>query len=242
MTAAHLLLLVGVGVAVYLLASLAQAITGFGSALVAVPLLAFAVHPVTAVVATTAVSLLLTGWGYRRERDHADGPALRTLTLTGALGIPVGLVLLVVLDARVLQLVIAAVVLALVGLLATGRRVGDGAGTLRVAGGMSGALLSSTGMNGPPLVLALADRPPRVARATLQGVFCAQDLLAVAGFVLVGRFSVDAAVLVAAGAVAVPAGWWLGDHVFHRVPPERFRWLVLGGLTASALATVVVAL
>ena len=50
--------------AVFVLASAAQAVAGFGSALVAVPLLSLLVGPVPAVVATTAISLAMTRWRY----------------------------------------------------------------------------------------------------------------------------------------------------------------------------------
>ena len=89
------LLLVSAGLAIYVVASVAQAVTGFGSALVAVPLLAFVVDPVDAVVATTIVSCVLSGWSFRKEREHADGAAVRTLVVTGIVGIPIGIVLLV---------------------------------------------------------------------------------------------------------------------------------------------------
>lgn len=238
MTPPEWLVLAGTGLAVYALAAVAQAVTGFGSALVAVPLLAFVVDPTNAVVATTIVSGVLSAWSFRTERPYADGPALRTLVLSGAVGIPFGLFLLVVLGAGVLRLLIGSVVLVLVVLLAAGRRLPSGRGALRVAGTSSGALLSSTGLNGPPLVLVLAGHQPRVARATLQGVFAVQDLIAVAGFACLGRLSGTAAGLAVAGVVVVPLGWWIGDRLFHRLRPVHARWIVLAGLAVSGGLTV----
>lgn len=232
------LLLVSAGLAIYLLAAVAQGVTGFGSALVAVPLLAFVVDPVVAVVATTTVGCVLSGWSFRKERTHADGPAVRTLVISGVVGIPVGLLLLVALDGDALRIVIGVVVLLLVGLIAAGVRVPAGAGTQRIAGVTSGALLAATGMNGPPLVIVLSGRPQRVARATLQGVFAVQDLLAVAGFALVGQVSWRAAALALAGIVVVPVGWRIGDLVFHRLRPEHLRLIVLVGLAISGVVTI----
>ena len=51
------------------LAAMVQAVTGFGFALLVVPLLAVAVSPVPAVVATTALSLVVSGAIAGVDRD-----------------------------------------------------------------------------------------------------------------------------------------------------------------------------
>lgn len=230
----ELLLLAGLSVGVFVLAALAQAATGFGSALVAVPLLALAVDPVPAVVATTCVGLVLTAGAWRREREHADHGRARTLTLAGVVGMPLGLLALAVLDEATLGSLIAVVLLLLVAALALGLRLGTGPGTLLASGVVSGSLLTSTGMNGPSLMMALQDLPPRRYRATLQAVFCGQDLVAVVAFAVLGYFSTEVALLTAAGVVGLPLGWLLGDHLFNRIPAEGFRWVILAGLTVTA--------
>ncbi|WP_310962535.1 sulfite exporter TauE/SafE family protein [Nocardioides terrisoli] len=236
-----LLPLLATGLVAFGLAAVAQAVTGFGSALVSVPLLTLVVHPAEAVVAATLLGLVLAGWGASRERAHADRPRAGRLVLTGALGIPIGLALLLVLDERVLQLVIGSTVLVLVALLAAGLRIRSTSTTLTVAGLTSGALLTSTGMNGPPLVMVLRGLSPRTSRATLQVVFCVQDAVAVVGFGVVGRLTAPTLALAAAGALAVPVGWRIGDGLFHRLPARALHWLVLGGLAASGCAAVLAA-
>lgn len=231
------LLLGAVAACVFVVAALAQAVTGFGSALVAVPLLVLVADPVTAVVAATLVSLVLTAGAGWRERAHVEVPVARTLTLTGLVGMPVGLLLLALADAALLSAWIAGVLLVAVLLVARGVRVGPR--TVPVAGLASGVLLTSTGMNGPPLVMALLDREPQAYRATLQAVFAAQDLAAVAAFVVLGHLGSQAVVLAAGGVVGLPLGWWLGDLVFARVPAARLRPLVLGGLLVTAASMLV---
>ena len=235
-----LLLLVAVAAGVFMLAAIAQAVTGFGSALVAVPLLTLVVHPVSAVVAATAVSLVLTTGAAWREREHLEAASVRVLTVAGIAGMPLGLVLLAVADESGLQGWIAASMLVMVLLVAAGVRVGTRG--LRVAGVVSGALLTSTGMNGPPLVMALMDREPRRYRATLQAVFAVQDVAAVAAFAVLGYVDADVALLTAAGVVGIPLGWRLGDAVFHRIPAARLRPIVLGGLVLTATSVLVTAL
>ncbi len=238
------LVLIGVGLAVFVLAGIAQSVSGIGAALVSVPLVTLVVDPVSGVVAATAVSLFMAGQASVRERDHVDRPAAGRLLLAGTLGMPVGLWLLVALPETALTVLMAvtvAVALVLVG----GRvRVGGGAVTTWFCGALSGTLLTSTAMNGPPLVLALHNLglPPRKFRATVQVVFAGHDLLAVAGFLVVGQFSPAAFWLTVGGVVGSTAGWALGDRLFHRLSLELFRRVLLAGLSASALTLLASAL
>jgi len=124
----------------------------------------------------------------------------------------------------------------MVALLATGLRV-DGRG-LPLAGVVSGGLLTSTGMNGPPLVTALVDREPRRYRATLQAVFAGQDAVAVVAFAALGHIDADVLMLALGGVAGLPLGWRVGDAIFDRVSPERLRPLVIGTLVASAVAVL----
>lgn len=234
---AELLLLAGLSALICIVAALAQAVTGFGSALVAVPLLAMVSQPVAAVVAATAVSGVLASGAAWRERSHVDGQAARSLIVFGVAGMPAGLVVLVLVDEERLRIVIAAVMLVLVALMAGAVRVGTRA--TRVAGVASGVLLTATGMNGPPLVLALVDRPAERYRATLQTVFAVQDLVALMAFAALGHVNQEVAVLVLGGVVGLPLGWCLGDAAFRRIAAARLRPLVLGVIVVPAAWTIV---
>lgn len=235
-----MLALIGIALLVFVIAALVQAVTGFGSVLAAVPGLLLVTDPARAVVVATLVSLVLTTGVALRERDHVDRRDSMLLTLTGILGMPVGLMLLGIADERLLSAGIAAVMLVLVLLVARGPRIGRRG--LPIVGIVSGALLTSTGMNGPPLVMALVDREPRRYRATLQAVFAGQDLVAVAAFAVLGHVDAKVLVLSLGGVAGLPIGWRVGEAIFKRVSPARLRPLVIGTLAVSAAAVFVGAL
>lgn len=224
--------------AIAALAAFAQSVSGFGSALVAVPLLSVLAGPRTAVVTITALSIAMTALATARERRHVQWRVAGTLAATGLVGMPVGLVLLTSLGARALTLVIAALVLVVTVMLARGWSPRPGPWARRSAGVLSGAMLTSTGMNGPPLVATLQALGLRAAafRATLQAVFCVQDVAAVVGFVAIGQVDRTVLVAVAAGLPGLPLGWLLGDRVFTRIDQDVFRRVVLGMLVVSAVA------
>lgn len=228
----------------FLLAGFAQSVSGFGAALVAVPILAWSTGPVEAVVVVTAVSLGLTGWASVRERAHVDLAAVRLMTVGGIVGMPLGLVLLAWADERALRGLMAAVVLVALVLVVGKVRVPVGRASGRLYGVLSGTLLTSTGMNGPPLVLGLHARlpEPRRFRATLQVVLAGQDLAALTGFALVGRLHASTLTAAAVGLLCCLVGWLLGDRVFHRVRPDVFHRVIAVGLAASAVLLIAGAL
>lgn len=235
-----LAVLAAVAAAVFLLAATAQAVTGFGFALVAVPLLALVTDPVTAVVATTAVSLAFTGVVGFRERAHVDRPTAIRFIAAGLIGMPLGLVALSRLDERYSTILIALGVLLCAGLLWSGVALPTGRWLQWGTGVLSGALLTSTGMNGPPVVLMMqaVSPAPRRFRATLQVIFFGQDAAAVAAFAVLGYLDPAVAAAVVAGAFGVPAGWWLGDRLFALLPPAQFRFLVLGTIATTAVVSL----
>lgn len=238
-----LLLDVVVVAAVCALASSVQAVTGFGSALVAVPLLSIVVEPVDAVIVVTMVGLGMTTYAAQRERAHILAAPAKRMIIGGLLGMPLGLLALIRLEVEVLRIVIAVVIVVLVVALALRVRLGSGGRSHWGAGVVSGALLTSTGLNGPPLVLTMQSMEvsPAESRGTLQRVFQGQDLAAVLAFIAVGRVDPVILLLAVTGMVGVPLGWALGDRLFGRISPEVFRTLVLVTLLLSAGASVVLA-
>lgn len=233
--------LVLIGLGVFTVASAAQAATGFGYALVAVPIFALAVDTRTAVVATTALGFFLTaGTGYR-ERSHVQVPTARRALGFSLVGMPLGLVLLVKLDGRWLSLIIGLTVLMLVFLIWRRVSLPRGVGVERGAGMTSGVLLTATGMNGPPLALALQalNYPAREFRATMQAVFVGQDLIAVIAFAVLGFLNLEVAAVVLGGLAGIPVGWLVGDRLMRKMSEQQFRTGVLLVLVATAIVTLV---
>lgn len=222
----------------------AQAITGFGFALVGVPLLALALDAHTAVIAVTAVDLVLTAMVTVREWSHIRWRSVLVVTSASLVGVPVGLYVLATFDERPLNTVIAVVVLGFAALIAFDVKLARGPRTEAAAGMSSGVLLACTGMNGPPLVAAFQAMGlrPRVFRATLQAAFTAQAIMVVTGFVVTDQFTGQSLTVAITALPALVIGWIVGDKVFHRLAGPQFRRLVLGTLLASGGLTLFTAI
>jgi uncharacterized membrane protein YfcA len=234
--------LIGVA-AVCAFSAFAQIITGFGFALVGIPLVAALTDAVTAVVAVTVLSTALTAGAAAHQRHLVDWRATRVVTATAVVGLPIGLLAVRTVETRWLDVLIGAVVLFFAVALARGLQI-RGRGVTPSAGILSGALLTSTGMNGPPVVVAFQNQgmEPARFRATLQAVFSIQGGLAVAGFALAGVIGNSVWPVAGAGAPAMLIGWWLGHRVADHVNKTYFRRIVLCMLAATGCASLLTGL
>lgn len=222
-------------------AAYAQAVSGFGFALLAVPLAMPLVGVQEAIATATLLGFILTFSASVKLRSQVAWKPVMTVSAAAIVGMPLGLLILQWADPHYLALGIGCVVLLTVVVLAWGKlgQLGSRGGVLG-AGFVSGALLSSTGMNGPPLVLAFQSlkMSPQQFRASLQATFTIADVFVLIGFVLVGALSWPITFQTLAAAPALALGWWLGDKTFHRLPPKTFRTVVLVLLGISGCSAI----
>lgn len=225
---------------IVLLAAATQATTGFGFALVAVPLLALATDARTAIVTVSLIGMVLTVMIALRERAHVRWRPVAGLLAATALGMPVGLLVLAVAPERVLGGLIAIVVLGCTAMVWRGVRLGTGRGTVAGAGLVAGVLATATGVNGPPVVAAFRGMgfDPRTFRASLAAFFVGSGVVGLVGFGMTGQIHGAAIALAAAGVPGVAFGWWAGNWAFARMDQNRFRRIVLYALIVASIVTL----
>lgn len=162
-----------------------QGAVGFGSNLVAAPLLVlidvdFVPGPVA------LISLLLNV--LVRGREPADHDRRVRLALGGLVpGVLLAGGLLSVLPDRELSLLFAALVLVAVVLTVAGREVRPGPASLLGAGVLSGFMGTISGIGGPPMALVYQRASGPVLRATLAYFFLVGGVITAATLVFVGR-------------------------------------------------------
>jgi uncharacterized protein len=233
-------------------ASAAQAVAGFGSALLAVPLLSALSDAPTAVVGTALASLVPTAVNTLRDRRYVRWPLVGLLLATAVTGMPFGLLVLRRTPERGLSLLVAGVVAVATLLvwrpsrlaaLVVAKRASSRGSLLAVSviGVVTGVLTTATGTNGPPLVTTLRamDLPPRALRATLAAVFVGTGLVGAAGFVLAGAVTHRIGVLALAAVPASVLGWLGGDRIFVRLDRAAFQRVLLGALATACCVAIV---
>lgn len=227
-----------------LIAAIVQNSAGFGFALMCVPLMAIVVDTHDAVIISTILGLGSSTTQAWVGRAHTDRPIARRMTLAALAGMPLGFLVFVLVEERVLKIVVGVCVLVIVVLLArridlrhVGPRFDVGAGVI------SGVLATSVSTNGPPLVFALQARhvSPTVFRPTINTVFAVSAVVSLAGFVIAGKVTRDALVGVAVALPALAVGIWLGLRLRPHLEGERFRIVVLVLLAAAGTSAVVAA-
>lgn len=222
------------------LAGLVRGFSGFGGAMVFMPIASLAYEPKLAAVwllaADTIASLSMLPDAVRRCVWREVLP----LAAGAICAIPFGVYLLVVADADVIRWVICIVILVVVALMARGwryeRRLGPAAtlGTGLLAG-LSGG---TTGLSGPPVVLLWLGGQGNAAtvRANLVTFFFITAMAMVASYWWKGLFT--AASL--SGAVLLVAAYWLplwiGSRLFQRSSESQFRIAALALCAFAALA------
>ena len=238
-----LAVLLGVA-AVFVLAAAAQAASGFGFSLLAVPLLSFLVDAKTGVVGSAVVGLGLVAVMAARDHGHVDRRAVRRTLTAAVVGMPLGLLVIGHVDDATLRTLIAVVVLSFTVLLWRGLMLRDRPFTDAGAGLISGVLSTSTGTSGPPLVIAFHGKglAPTAFRATLAMTFLIQGAVSLGGFAVTGHVTRDALVVAAIGVPGTALGWMTGQRLFDRLDHERFRVVVLAMLACSGLVTLISAL
>jgi uncharacterized membrane protein YfcA len=226
---------------VVLFAGAVQLTTGFGFALAAVPLMALAIDPHDAVIITLALATFSNGYQAWEGRTAGDRPVALRMLAGAALGLPIGLWVFVVADPAVLRLGIGIAVIGAVVALARGVDLREASAALDVAGGVvSGALTTSVGTNGPPLVFVLQARDfsPNRFRATITRVFFVLDIGSIIVFGVAGEINRG---IVEAVAVALPAllvGAVVGVRIRSRLDPARFRRTVMVLLVLAAVSAI----
>ena len=229
-----------------LLAGTVTGLTGFGLALISTPLLLFVYEPKTVVVLTAFFSVFINiavVWDSWRE---ARRPLALALFLPSAVGVVVGAEVLRVVDPVYIRLAVGAVVVLSAVILLRDVRL-PGAQTRwgpLVAGSASGALSTSTGLAGPPIVLLLASRglPKEEFRSTSALYFLAMSVVGVLaltwrGLVEGGEISLSL-ILVPAAIV----GKVVGTALLKKVSEKAFRAFSLGVVILTGALGVATAL
>ncbi len=148
-----------------LAAGLVRGFTGFGTAMIYLPLAAQVLSPVQAVVTLIAMDILGPIPNLPRAWRDADRPDLFRLMAGVAIGLPVGLYFLTASEPEVYRTVVSSLSLFLVVALVLGFRYAralSNKGVLSV-GVLGGVLGGFTGMPGPPVILTYLAGPHAVS-------------------------------------------------------------------------------
>lgn len=207
-----------------------QTLSGFGFALMVMPVLTVALG-----IRTAAPLVALLGWSLYllnglRLRHHVNWGVLGRLLAAAVLGLPFGFILLTRVPERWTTAGLGGVILAY---LAYSLRKAEAPArppgwSLYLAGFLGGALGGAYNTYGPPVIIYghLAGWSKDAFRATLQGFFLVSATLVVVGHVFAGHVNGNLLALYAASLPALWAGFLVGRALDAHFAPTAFRVLV----------------
>ena len=216
--------------------------TGWGGAMVAMPVLTILYGPVIALVIMAIGAMLLTAHLFPAAARQADWKRMTPILIAMAICVPIGNFFLFYLEPQLVRQIIGWLIAGASLLILSGWRYKgpQGIGASATTGMISGVINGFIGLGGPPLVIYMLalNQPATIQRANIL-VFMAITSIVVLGSTFIGGgVTMEAGIL---GALAAPfqwAGGWLGAKLFFKLPAEVFKkfslaaLIVLGGFVA----------
>jgi uncharacterized membrane protein YfcA len=219
---------------VIFLSSSIQSMTGFGFAVLAMPLLVLLQDPHEAVGTSMVLSTLCVVFMWWRTRKHERLRINGTLFTAAIIGVPIGLAGLAWVDPDLLKFAVGVVTVSIAAMSLIGAMRGRRGSTCEqgatwtrstwIAGFVSGFLTGSISMPGPAVVALLSGRAVEKSayRSTLMAYFIL--IYPSALIAMIGTRLVSVSTLVSSGTY-VPAlliGMWVGDAMHEKSSQSMF--------------------
>lgn len=213
------------------LAALLQTTSGFGFALIAMPLVALVIGVKAAAPLVALVGFTLYAVNLVRYRRSVERRVLLPLAVAAALGVPLGVWALGNLDEDIVKSVLGVLLIAYVLYSLWRPQTAPLRSDLWAwpAGFLAGVLGGAFNTPGPPVIVYgnLRQWSRNLFRSTLQALFLFSSSLVILSHIAAGNLT---AATIPTYLLLVPAillGVWAGSTIDRRISNERFRGLVL---------------
>jgi uncharacterized protein len=211
-----------------LLAAFTQGITGFGFALIAVPLLSLFIPQLKNITPIIVIYSLITNIIIvYRSRHYIDLKKVIPLIFFGIVATPLGLFILIYANVRILKLAIGLIIIitAFAMLKNFKIKIKNQNIAYGIVGVLSGLLNGSAGLSGPPVVLFLANQntDKDVFRANLTSYGIATNIFAIILYILKGIIKTSTLHFTILYLPALIIGVSIGIIVSSRIKEGTFR-------------------
>ncbi|UUZ91574.1 sulfite exporter TauE/SafE family protein [Paenibacillus sp. P25] len=231
------------GLLIIFLASFVQGVTGFGFALIAVPLLSKIIPLQMVVPIVVLFSFFSNIMILLRVKPYIDLRKMKLLLFSSLIAAPLGTYLLMVVSSNVLKIIIGLIIIVFAFLLIKGykfpiRNVSMG---IIPVGFASGLLNGSISFSGPPVVLFLSNQgvEKNGFRANLTAYAFILNIVTIGSYLLGGLINKEVIHYTCWFIFAMILGVLLGDRVVNKINESQFRKITLLLIIFSGAWTVV---
>ncbi len=223
-------------------AGLARGFSGFGSALIFMPLASAVIgaqiaSPLLLIVEMIAAASLVPG-----TMRIANRREVMLMAIGSLIGVPLGTLFLIHADPLAVRWLIVALIVPLLILMMAGWRYPrpPTAPMTTLVGALAGFFGGVAQVGGPPIVLYwLRDATAAaVIRASVILYFAVADIIILVSYLFGGLFTATVIGLVLAVGPAFALGLWLGAHAFGFASEATFRRVCYALIAASALVSL----
>jgi uncharacterized membrane protein YfcA len=228
---------------IVVIAAFIRAISGFGFALVATPLMTLVIDPKNAVIISFLLGMAAGLMVLSQVRRHVDTRKVFYLGLGAVPGIVLGTYVLISLSSNTIKLWIAIVVLVSTIPMLLGRSIHfthDKIGCL-CTGMVGGVLSASTSMGGPPVVLYLLNQglPKEKFVATITTYFMVTGVVSLISLSIAGVMTGEALMYAVLMLPVTYLGSYLGVRVLPLINARLFKIMTTGIVIVTALIVII---
>lgn len=224
------------------IAGTARGFSGFGGALIFVPLASTAIGPRLASALLLVIDGLLTVGMLPNAFRNANRREVFTMASGALVGVPLGTALLALAPTLVVRWTICCIVLLLLAFLISGWRYHGRPKTgLTVGvGGLAGLFGGAAQMSGPPVVAYWLGGafPPLTVRANLVLYFAVSSVISATSYLLAGLLTLQVLALACVTGPAYGFGLFAGSKLFGLASEKTFRWICFGLIACAALISL----
>ncbi|HHD57509.1 MAG TPA: sulfite exporter TauE/SafE family protein [Desulfobulbaceae bacterium] len=215
---------------IFFVAGFVQGLTGFGSALVAIPLLSLILDIKAAVPLCILNGLIITMYLALHLRQHLDRTKILPLVVGSIPGVVVGATLLQRVDSGIIRFCIGVLLISysLYNLFVRPRSPGLSRAWGYAAGFLTGAIGAAFSAGGPPAIIytTLAGWKKEEIRATLSGFFVANGIVTAVVHVVTGVSTVATVQIFLVTAPFVLLGTVAGSHVTGKINQQTYLRII----------------
>ncbi len=223
-------------------ASVVRGFTGFGLALVAVPLIQFLMPVTDTAVFIAMVNFVFSLLYYRRSSRVISGQPLGAMALWTGVGVAAGTLILKFVNPAYIQLGWGVLIIFIVYALFRGFNfhIGSDKRALTLSGLLGGTLAGATGITGPPVAVILSSMktPKEKFNAVISVFILFAVSYALVFYLITGLVRKETLLLALCTLPALLAGLYTGDRLVARISQKAFTNIVYIVLVIMGLITL----